>query len=120
MGSETIKSLRLGPIQKRLLVWIETSEYLTIGPSTVPPEWAGLSGLTMDEVGPSLERLKARGLVIEPKQGFYAIPGWVRPKTPEETEQSCKRVQIAVERMVRLHRENETRKSNQTLKDIQA
>lgn len=71
---------RLGPIQKKLVHWITTHEYVHIGVSTVPPASAQLGGYSMDEVGPALERLLARGLIIQPKRGFYAMPGWVRPE----------------------------------------
>lgn len=72
---------RLGPIQKKLIRWISTHEYVYIGASVVPPSNMELGGYSMDEVGPALERLLARGLIIQPKRGFYAMPGWVRPES---------------------------------------
>lgn len=87
-----MQSSRLGKIQKELLRWIEVYEYTMIGPGTTPPRWINLGGYSMDEVGPSLERLKARGLIIEPKQGFYAKPEWVRPETAREVEEASQRV----------------------------
>lgn len=92
-----MKSPRLGKIQKELLRWIEVYEYAMIGPGTTPPRWINLSGYSMDEVGPSLERLKSRGLIIEPKQGFYATPGWVRPETAQEVEEASQRVAKSIQ-----------------------
>lgn len=89
--------MRLGPIQLELMAWITAGEYVTIGPGTVPPRGLRLAGLTYDEVKPSLDRLLARGLIVEPKRGFYSLPGWTRPQNEAEMEQWSQRSSKALE-----------------------
>ncbi len=56
-------TVRLGPIQKKLLQWVTESGRVCIEPASVPPMHLGLGGYTMDEVGSALARLVQRGLL---------------------------------------------------------
>ncbi|EOZ8645468.1 hypothetical protein ACQWTT_001219 [Acinetobacter baumannii] len=60
--------MRLGKIQKAIMNWVG-NDRIFIGATSEKPKL--LSGYTLDEITPSLERLVNKNLLVSSRKGFY-------------------------------------------------
>lgn len=68
----------LGPIQQKLVQWVREGGRVYIGASAKPPAHLDLGGYDMREVGPALDRLVARRVLVRENGAFYRLPDGVK------------------------------------------